>query len=44
MRALLLVLVFYGLAAASASDSSKDDVATTGTVSPIDPVGERHLP
>ena len=41
MKPVLLLLAFWGLAAAYAADATDKDVRETGKVLPIDAVGER---
>ncbi len=43
MKAALILLAFWGLIAASATNPLKTDVAPTGKVSAVDPIGERCL-
>ena len=43
MKALFMLLAFWGLAA-STTDLSKKDAASAGIVSPVDPVGEGSPP
>ena len=41
MKAVLLLLAFWGLAAVYAADARDKDIRETGNVSPMDHVGER---